>query len=196
MLPFNFLGYINGRTLLYIGSILSRNLNTWRAWLVSLSNHLHHIVMPAHPTRSVFGFLLLSERSSHIMPASACAMAGIYGCGLLYTQELRFAPQPAWHPIAPTGLSYPTPTSSQSNSTCALYRHGGQRSAISHTASGLDSRRRFASSRGLIPWKRKKRSIYDRFMEDLFPKNNIHFTSSYLPDNKRLQSTTNAYSTA
>ena len=50
---------------------------------------------PARPTRSVFGVLLLSERSSHVMPASACAMAGIYGCGLLYTQELRLAPQPA-----------------------------------------------------------------------------------------------------
>ena len=31
VLPSNFPGYINGRTLLYIGSILSRNLNTWRA---------------------------------------------------------------------------------------------------------------------------------------------------------------------
>jgi hypothetical protein len=31
VLPSSFLGHINGRTLLYIGSILSRNLNTWRA---------------------------------------------------------------------------------------------------------------------------------------------------------------------
>ena len=30
VLPSNFPGYINGRTLLYIGSILSKNLNTWR----------------------------------------------------------------------------------------------------------------------------------------------------------------------
>ena len=68
-------------------------------------------------------------------------------------------------------------------------RHRGRRHTISY-ALGTLSCRRFASSRGT------KRSIYDRFMEDLFPKNNIHFTSSYLPDNKRLQSTTNAYSTA
>ena len=31
VLPSSFPGHINGRTLLYIGSILSRNLNTWRA---------------------------------------------------------------------------------------------------------------------------------------------------------------------
>ena len=50
---------------------------------------------PTHPTRSVFGVLPLSERSSHVMPTLDCARAGIYGCGLLYTQELRFATQPA-----------------------------------------------------------------------------------------------------
>ena len=47
-------------------------------------------------------------------------------------------------------------------------------------------RRRFASSRGT------KRSIYDRFMEDLFPKK-IHFISNYLPDSKRQQTTTVDY---
>ena len=48
-------------------------------------------------------------------------------------------------------------------------------------------RRRFASSRGT------KRSIYDRFAEDLFPKKNIHFISNYLPDSKRQQTTTVDY---
>ena len=52
VLPFSFIGYIIGRTLLYIGSILSRNLNTWWAWLMSLFNHLHHIVH-AHAPYSV-----------------------------------------------------------------------------------------------------------------------------------------------
>ena len=52
VLPSNFPGYINGRTLLYIGSILSKNLNTWRVWLVIPSNHLHHIVH-AHAPYSV-----------------------------------------------------------------------------------------------------------------------------------------------
>ena len=52
VLPSSFLGHINGRTLLYIGSILSRNLNTWRARLVILSNHPHHTVH-AHAPYSV-----------------------------------------------------------------------------------------------------------------------------------------------
>ena len=52
VLPSSFPGHVNGRTLLYIGSILSRNLNTWRARLVSLSNHPRHIVH-AHAPYSV-----------------------------------------------------------------------------------------------------------------------------------------------
>ena len=54
----------------------------------------------------------------------------------------------------------------------------------SPTPLGLTSRRRFASSRGT------KRSIYDRFAEDLFPKKNpFHFQLL-----TRQQTTTNDYS--
>ena len=82
-------------------------------------------------------------------------------------------------------------TFTTTDNTRAPCRHGGQGSAISYTARGPTPRRHFTSSRGGTT----KRSIYDRFMDDLFQKKekHIHFISSYLSDSKRLQSTTVDY---
>ncbi|MBQ6728860.1 MAG: hypothetical protein IJQ83_01875, partial [Bacteroidales bacterium] len=53
VLSFNFQGYINGRTLLYIGPIIgpihSWTPRTWQARLVSLSNHPRHVVHARAP---------------------------------------------------------------------------------------------------------------------------------------------------
>ena len=46
--------------------------------------------------------MAVAELISHVMPTLACACAGIF----CYTQEFRFASQPASNPIAPTGLRY------------------------------------------------------------------------------------------
>ena len=76
VLPSSFPGYINGRTLLYIGSIHSWTHHTWRARLVSPSDKLSPISSrPAHPSRPRSGIPILSERSSHVLPPMACAVA-------------------------------------------------------------------------------------------------------------------------
>ena len=51
---------------------------------------------PAHPTRLRFGVPKLSERSSHVMPAWICAVAGIYGCGILESALLNIKPDIAY----------------------------------------------------------------------------------------------------
>ena len=102
--------------------------------------------------------------NSHVLPAQACAMAGICGCGKLESALLNIKTR---HCISGCNRVVPL---------------------------GLCPHCRFASSRGGTSLPRAERGGSDPFMTDLskicFPKN-IHFISNYLPDSKRLQSTTN-----
>ena len=67
VLPSSFPGFINGRTLLYIGSIHSWTHRTWRARLVCPSDILSPISSrPVHPSRPRSGIPILSEQSSHV----------------------------------------------------------------------------------------------------------------------------------
>ena len=104
--------------------------------------------------------------------------------------HLATAPPPCRPgPRAQPGRDLAFPHTAQGRKTALMdnspapYRHRGHRPAISLTARGLSPCRRFASLRGT------KRSIYDRFAEDLFPKNPFHFQPL-----TRQQTTTNDYS--
>ena len=130
--------------------------------------------------------------SSHVMPTLACAMAGIYGCGILESARLNMKTRhciSGWGRVVHSGL-------------WCLILHSHRTTVSMPLAVMADKDPPSPKLLGftLVVASRHRKARSNPFMIDLckicFPQKNIHFILSYLSDSKRQHSTTNVYSTA